>query len=129
MTPDAGHAAVRLAAVRLAAINATYDYLTEGEGSITLKLYSVSNVLLCTMDIPSLTLDSENYRITLPKVSGICTDTGTAGYAILQGKKGGDGDLLSVGESGTELVISSDDLFEGLTVSLSDNALNRRLQG
>lgn len=129
MTPDAGHAAVRLAAVRLAAINATYDYLTEGAGSITLQIYSVSNVLLCTMDIPSLTLDADNYRITIPQASGTCIATGTAGYAVLRGKKGGDGDLLSVGESGTELVLSTDDLYSGLLVHLSSDPLNRRLQG
>ena len=127
MTPDSAHAAVRLAAVRLAAISATYDYLTDGDGSITLKIYSVSNALLCAMDIPSLTLDTENYCITLPKVSGICSGTGKASYAVLQGKKGGDGDLLSVGESGTELVISSDDLFEGVTVALSDDPEKRLL--
>ena len=129
MTPDAPHAAARLAAVRAAAIQASYDYLTTGSSGILLKIYSVSDALLCTITIPSLTLDAENYRIQLPDASGICTGTGTAGYARLIGKNGGDGDLLSVGESGAEITISTDDLYSGLTISLSSDATKRRLQG
>lgn len=129
MTPDAPHAAARLAAVRAAAIQASYDYLTTGSSDILLKIYSASDALLCTITIPSLTLDTENYRIQLPDASGICTDTGTAGYARLIGKNGGYGDLLSVGESGAEITISTDDLYSGLTISLSSDATKRRLQG
>lgn len=128
MTPNPTHAALRLAAVRLAAITATYNYLVDGNGAMSLKIYSVSNVLLCTMPIASLTLDTVNYRITLPEATGTCVGTGVAGYAVLRGKSGGD-DLLSVGESGAEIVLEYDDLFAGLLVSLSSDPLKRRLQG
>lgn len=129
VTPSTAHAAIRLAAVRAAAIQATYDFLTDGDGDITLKIYSVSSVLLCTMILPSVALDLENYRINLPEVSGTCVASGSAGYAVLIGKGGGDGDLLSVGESGAEINLDTDDLYTGLLVKLSSNPLLRRLQG
>ena len=128
MTPDATHAALRLAAVRLAAIRASYDYLSNGASQITLKIYSITDALLCTMIIPSLTLDEENYRIIIGLSSGTCVSTGVAGYAVLSGANGGS-DLLSVGESSTEIVLAYDDLFVGLLVELSDDPIKRRLQG
>lgn len=129
MTPNVTHAALRTAAIRAAAIHATYDYLTDGVADITLKIYSVSNIPLCTMTIPDLTLDLVNYRITLDEATGTCTGTGIAGYAVLTGKAGTGNDLLSVGESGAEIVLDYDDLFAGLLVSLSADPLKRRLQG
>ncbi len=129
MTPNATHAALRETAVRDAAIRATYDYLNTGAHDIKLKIYSVSNVLLCEMTIPGITLDAENYRITLAEASGTCINTGIAGYGVLTGKSGAGNDIVSVGEVGTEIVLDYDDLFSGLLISLSNDPLKRRIQG
>ena len=86
MELSSGHIAARDAAARLPAIRASFEYLDNGAGAATIKIYNAFDGLLVSIPLADGvgTLDEPNFKINLTTpIEAQVTQTGTANKASI----------------------------------------------
>jgi len=109
-------------AVKTARLTATRDYFADG----TLELQDASSTVIATFGLGASggTIATDTWTLTFDANTVVASATGVATKAVIKNSTG-DAHItgLTVGESGTDIVIDNSDINSGQNVTMNSAAI------